>query len=146
MDTIKSFTKGTDKLSFDGMTGITAVTGTAISTTAVAAADGAVYVSTNGSINGDTIDYSKVLALTSVNDAVVQVTDASVMADVAAYLTNALTKETAGESYVVVINASATQSYVYDVNVTTNDVITADDIALIGSVTTDIAFTAGDIA
>ena len=146
MDTITNFVSaGTDDLSFDDMTGINAGAGNAVAAATVTT-DGAVYVmSDNVSIAGDTIDYSKIG--TTVNNAVVAVTDDSIMADVAAYIGNALTKETDGENYVAVINdvtGGANEAYAYFVAVDA-DGIQADDITLIGAITANAALIAADI-
>ncbi|MGJ0317010.1 hypothetical protein NG754_10830 [Aliarcobacter cryaerophilus] len=144
MDTITGFAVASDKLSFSAMTGITATAGTAVTTT-TNATNGAVYVMTaDTSINGDTIDYSKIG--TTVNNATVTLTDASVMADVAAYIANALSKEAADENYVAVINDNNNNAYAYLVNVGSDGVITADDLTLIGTITADADITTGAIA
>ncbi|MFA5670715.1 MAG: hypothetical protein WC967_15880, partial [Balneolaceae bacterium] len=142
MDTISGFVAGTgkDTLSFDKLTGIDSdgINLTA-ETKVTAATNGAVYVMKDKQeINADTIDYSKIG--TTVDGAVVKVTDASIMADVAAYIANALDKEAAGEKYIAVINdtstSAAVDAYAYAVTVNAEGGITADDITLIGTVNT----------
>lgn len=144
MDTITTFTAG-DKLSFGALTGIVADQTAKLIAKATAATSGDVYVLNDStSINGDTIDYSKIG--NTVNNEVVKVTDASIMADVAGYLNNALTGVKANHTYVAVINdnsAASTESYAYLINAT-SDTITADDITLIGTIDSTIG--SGDIA
>lgn len=149
MDTITVFVAGEDDLSFDAMTGITDTTGAVVGTAGVTAADGKVYVmSDNTVIAGDTIDYSKIG--TNVDGVEVKVTDANIMADVAAYISNALDREAAGDSYVAVINdvtGAANEAYAYSVEVNASGTITADDITLIGTITATAAIlTDADIA
>ncbi|MGJ0319203.1 DUF4214 domain-containing protein [Aliarcobacter cryaerophilus] len=145
MDTISGFVAGTgkDTLSFDKLTGIDSdgINLTA-ETKVTAATNGAVYVMKDKQeINGDTIDYSKIGD--TVDGVKVKVTDASIMADVAAYIANALDKEAAGEKYVAVINdtstSTAVDAYAYLVTVNASGGITADDITLIGTVNTGAA-------
>ncbi len=69
----------------------------------------------------------------------------TILADVADFLDAGL-GTTTGESYVAVINITAgTQSYAYTVDGNT-DGITADDIALIGAVTSASTVDGSDIA
>ena len=147
MDTITGFLNAnSDKLVFGAIDGIVAGQSGKAITEATKATSGDVYVMTaDTAINGDKIDYSKIGS--NVNDVKVKVTDASIMEDVAAYLSNALTDVAANHTYTAVINDdNGDDAYAYLINAT-SETITASDISLIGTITataTDIV--AADIA
>ncbi|MCK9517346.1 MAG: hypothetical protein M0Q87_15085, partial [Ottowia sp.] len=146
MDTITNFNAG-DKLSFGALTGIVADQSGKLITKATAATSGDVYVlNDNTSINGDTIDFSKLGE--TVDGAKVTLATDSVVADIVAYLNNALTDVKANHTYAAVINDNSDadiESYAYLINAT-SDTITADDITLIGTIDGNVALVAGDIA
>jgi len=141
MDTVIAFTTTSDKVSFDGMTGITATTGTnaATNTAKVSdASDGAVYVFGDataahaGTAKVDTFTVNKANGITA----------DTILADVADFL-EANLGEADGENYVTILN-DGTDSYAYLVNADA-DGIQADNIELIGHIVGEqVVF--GDIA
>jgi len=149
VDTITNFDTTDDDLSFDGMTGITATSGTAVGATDKKVADassGAVYVfaSHTNSTTGETIDFDG-----AYNDS--EPDDADVLADVAAFLEAGL-NEADGEVYVALINdlsngGAGDLTYIYLVTADA-DGIGADDLTLLGTVTeaSNGALVAGDVA
>lgn len=150
MDTFSTFTTGTDKFSFDKITGITATSCSAATTARVSdASDGTVYVMDNTAVNSDTVD-SSVLGTTVNNEAVTFTSDVFVN-DVAGYFNNVLGTAT-GEKYVVALGGIDTDgtagntddTLIYLVN-GNSDGLTAADITLIGHVV-DATVAAGDIA
>ncbi len=103
IDTITDFTTTADNLSFDGMTGITAVVGTAVAANAAAAnvADAAVYVFADGADGTGA-------------EVIVDYTD---LEDVGAFLAAAFGDEAANDEFIAVINDTVGgQSYAYYVD------------------------------
>jgi len=147
MDTITSFATGTDELSFDDITGITATSGIDISASAAKisdAIDGSVYVFADASsgTGGESISTFAV-------DVANGITADTILTDVAAFLDAGLGASD-GENYVVLINDLTNnnkQTYTYLVNADA-DGIDADNISLIGIITeaNGAALVAGDIS
>jgi len=142
-DTITAFkTAGADTLSFDALTGIGA-TGTTVAANAAKltdAVDGSVYAFDDAS-DGTGSEAISTFTVNAANG----ITADTILADVASFL-NAALGTTTGESYVAVINNTAgTQAYAYTVAGDTTG-ITADDISLIGAITSASTIVAADIA
>ncbi len=128
MDTLVAFTTGTDIVSFDNITGITATAGTATTgTTKIAdAVSGAVYVfgnATTARVAGNSVS-------TFTENEANGITADVILADVASFLEANLT-EANGETYVAIMT-NGTNSYAYLVNADA-DGIDAADISLIGT-------------
>lgn len=130
MDTIIGFKVGgadDDVVSFDGMTGITATSGTTATTTKISdAQDGAVYVF--GNVLTTAYNGEKVSTFTVDTDGN---TADTILTDVAALLEASL-GEADGENYIAIMN-DGTNSYAYFVAADA-DGIQADNIMLIGTV------------
>jgi hypothetical protein len=152
-DTITNFTAGTDKLSFDAMTGMNAsATAVALTQRTNDAVDGNVYIldGTTG-INNDTISTAKLTAVSGsqIDNVDVTINSDVFVNDVLGYLNNAM-GTTTGETYVVAINgldvdnSGTKDTLLYKVAGNTTG-ITANDIQLVGIVI-DASVAVDDIA
>jgi len=124
-DVISSFTVNSDTLNFDGITGINSdgVDFAASAAKVADATDTAVYTFLGAGTGGDTVDYT-------VTDA------ATVLADVATFLTASLTAAD-GEKYIAVINdlvGDDAYAYLVQATSTTAAGIEAAELTLIGTI------------
>ena len=139
---ITGFDTTEDKLSFDGMTGVTATSGTAIAANATAGnvTDASVYVFADGNDGTGTEDIDTY-------------SGTGFAADVAAFLAAAFGDEAANDEFVAVINdVAGNTSYAYYVDFDLGNggagAIDADAVSLIATITeeSNAAIVSGDIA
>lgn len=141
-DSITDFTTNEDKLSFDGISGITATAGTAVAADAAAqnVSDGAVYVFADGNDG------------TAAEDIDTYSGD-GFAADVAAFLAAAFDDEAAGDQFVAVINDVAgdkTYAYLIDFDAGNDGAgaLDADAVSLLATIdeVADAPLVFGDIS